>query len=101
MRRSEKIYKARSKFKFVELRKSLFIKLFNFENFFEKLLTPTQRNSLEYAYREEEMTMMTVNMDGLKDSVVQMLAGEPVSINIGTFSNNMTIFVTKNNSDIT
>ena len=49
------------KSKFVELRKSLFIKLFNFENFFEKLLTPTQRNSLEYAYREEEMTMMTVN----------------------------------------
>ena len=45
--------------------------------------------------------MMTVNMDGLKDSVVQMLVGEPVSINIGTFSNNMTIFVTKNNSDIT
>ena len=43
------------------LEKSLFIKLFNFENFFEKLLTPTQRNSLEYAYREEEMTMMTVN----------------------------------------
>ena len=41
--------------------KYLFIKLFNFENFFEKLLTPTQRNSLEYAYREEEMTMMTVN----------------------------------------
>ena len=101
MRRSEKIYKARSKFKFVELRKSLFIKLFNFENFFEKLLTPTQRNSLEYAYREEEMTMMTVNMDRLKDSVVQMLAGEPVSINIGTFSNDMTTFATKNNSDIT
>lgn len=33
----------------------------NFENFFEKLLTPTQRNSLRYVYREEEMTMMTVN----------------------------------------
>nr|WP_296120792.1 hypothetical protein [uncultured Anaerobutyricum sp.] len=42
-----------------------------------------------------------MDMDGLKDSVVQMLAGEPVSINIGTFSNNMTIFATKNNSDIT
>lgn len=24
-------------------------------------MTPTQRDSLEYAYREEEMTMMTVN----------------------------------------
>ena len=45
--------------------------------------------------------MMTVNMDGLKDFVVQMLAGEPVSINIGTFSNDMTTFATKNNSDIT
>ena len=42
-----------------------------------------------------------MDMDGLKDSVVQMLAGEPVSINIGTFSNNMTIFAKKNNSDIT
>lgn len=42
-----------------------------------------------------------MNMDGLKDFVVQMLAGEPVSINIGTFSNNMAIFATKNNSDIT
>lgn len=42
-----------------------------------------------------------MDMDGLKDSVVQMLAGEPISINIGTFSNNMTIFATKNNSDIT
>ena len=45
--------------------------------------------------------MMTVNMDRLKDSVVQILAGEPVSINIGTFSNDMTTFATKNNSDIT
>ena len=45
--------------------------------------------------------MMTVNMDGLKDFVVQMLAGESVSINIGTFSNDMTTFATKNNSDIT
>ena len=29
--------------------------------FVKKLLTPTLRNSLQYAYREEEMTMMTVN----------------------------------------
>ena len=34
-------------------------------------------------------------MDGLKDSVVRMLAGESVSINIGTFSNDMTTFATK------
>lgn len=42
-----------------------------------------------------------MDMDGLKDSVVRMLAGESVSINIGTFSNDMTTFATKNNSDIT
>ena len=30
-------------------------------DFFKKLLTPTQRNSLRYVYREGEMTMMTVN----------------------------------------
>lgn len=36
-----------------------------------------------------------MDMDGLKDSVVRMLAGEAVSINIGTFSNDMTTFATK------
>ena len=36
-----------------------------------------------------------MNMDGLKDSVIQMLAGEGVRINTGTFSNDMTTFVTK------
>ena len=36
-----------------------------------------------------------MDMDGLKDSVVQMLAGEAVPINIGTFSNDMTTFATK------
>ena len=30
-------------------------------DFFKKLLTHTLRNSLQYAYREEEITMMTVN----------------------------------------
>ena len=30
-------------------------------DFFKKLLTHTLRNSLQYVYREEEMTMMTVN----------------------------------------
>ena len=36
-----------------------------------------------------------MDMDGLKDSVVRMLANESVSINIGTFSNDMTTFATK------
>ena len=36
-----------------------------------------------------------MGMDGLKDSVVRMLAGESVPINIGTFSNDMTTFATK------
>ena len=36
-----------------------------------------------------------MDMDGLQDSVVRMLAGESVSINIGTFSNDMTTFATK------
>lgn len=36
-----------------------------------------------------------MDMDGLKDSVVQMLAGESVPINIGTFSNDMTTFAAK------
>ena len=36
-----------------------------------------------------------MNMDGLKDAVVQMLAGEGVRINTGTFSNDMTTFATK------
>ena len=36
-----------------------------------------------------------MNMDGLKDAVVAMLAGEAVPINTGTFSNDMTNFATK------
>ena len=36
-----------------------------------------------------------MDMDGLKESVIQMLAGEAVSVNIGTFSNDMTTFATK------
>lgn len=36
-----------------------------------------------------------MDMDGLQDSVVRMLAGEAVQINIGTFSNDMTTFATK------
>ena len=36
-----------------------------------------------------------MNMDGLKDAVVKMLAGESVRINTGTFSNDMTTFATK------
>lgn len=33
-----------------------------------------------------------MNMDGLKDAVVRMLAGESVEINTGTFTNDMTTF---------
>ena len=36
-----------------------------------------------------------MDMDGLQDSVVRMLAGDAVTINIGTFSNDMTTFATK------
>ena len=36
-----------------------------------------------------------MNMDGLKDAVVKMIAGEWVLINTGTFSNDMTTFATK------
>lgn len=36
-----------------------------------------------------------MDMDGLKDSVVRMLTGESGPINIGTFSNDMTTFATK------
>ena len=36
-----------------------------------------------------------MNMDGLKDSVVKMLAGSSARINTGTLSNDMTTFATK------
>jgi len=36
-----------------------------------------------------------MNMDGLKDAVVKMLAGESVRINTGTFMNDMTTFAGK------
>lgn len=36
-----------------------------------------------------------MNMDGLKDAIVQMLAGSNIRINTGTFSNDMTTFATK------
>lgn len=36
-----------------------------------------------------------MNFDGLKDSIIRMLAGDRVSINIGTFSNDMTTFQSK------
>lgn len=36
-----------------------------------------------------------MNMDGLKDAVVRMLAGDRVEINTGTFSNDMTTFSNK------
>lgn len=36
-----------------------------------------------------------MNMDGLKDTIIEMLAGEKARINTGTFSNDMTTFATK------
>lgn len=36
-----------------------------------------------------------MDMDGLKDAVVKMLAGESIRINTGTFTNDMTTFATK------
>ena len=36
-----------------------------------------------------------MNMDGLKDAVVRMLAGDSMEINTGTFSNDMTTFASK------
>lgn len=36
-----------------------------------------------------------MNMDGLKDAVVEMLAGGSIRINTGTFSNDMTTFATR------
>ena len=36
-----------------------------------------------------------MDMDGLRDAVIRMLAGEPINVNIGTFSNDMTTFATK------
>ena len=36
-----------------------------------------------------------MNMDGLKDAVVRMLAGERITINTGTFSNDMTTFASR------
>lgn len=36
-----------------------------------------------------------MNMDGLKDAVIKILAGESIMINTGTFANDMTSFATK------
>lgn len=36
-----------------------------------------------------------MNMDGLKDAVIEMLAGTEISIHTGTFSNDMTTFSTR------
>ena len=36
-----------------------------------------------------------MNMDGLKDAIIEMLAGNSVRINIGTFHNDMTTFATR------
>ena len=36
-----------------------------------------------------------MNMDGLKDAIIRMLAGSSIRINTGTFSNDMTTFATR------
>ena len=36
-----------------------------------------------------------MNMDGLKDSIIEMLAGSNVPVNTETFSNDMTTFASK------
>ena len=36
-----------------------------------------------------------MNMDGLKDAIIEMLADNSVRINIGTFHNDMTTFATR------
>ena len=36
-----------------------------------------------------------MNMDGLKDAIIEILAGNSVRINIGTFHNDMTTFATR------
>lgn len=36
-----------------------------------------------------------MNMDGLKDAVIEMLGGESVRVNTGTFMNDMTTFATR------
>lgn len=40
-------------------------------------------------------TYIQMDMDGLKDCVIKMLAGDSVPVNVGTFSNDMTTFATK------
>ena len=36
-----------------------------------------------------------MNIDGLKDAVVEMIAGARIPVHTGTFSNDMTTFSTK------
>ena len=36
-----------------------------------------------------------MNMDGLKDSIIEMLAGSNISVNTETFSNDMTTFASR------
>ena len=41
-------------------------------------------------------TYIDLNMDGLKDDVIKMLADESVDVNIKTFQNDMSTFTSKN-----
>ena len=40
-------------------------------------------------------TYIQVDMDGLQNAIVRMLAGESIKVNVGTFSNDMITFATK------
>lgn len=40
-------------------------------------------------------TYIQMDMDGLQNAIVRMLAGESIKVNVGTFSNDMTTFATK------
>ena len=48
-----------------------------------------------YDHNKQEDILIQMNMDGLKDAIIEMLAGNSVRINIGTFHNDMTTFATR------
>ena len=79
-------YKDLSKEELLELKSELEAR---FEEVKEKGL------KLDMSRGKPAADQLNLSMDGLKDSVIQMLAGEGVRINTGTFSNDMTTFATK------
>lgn len=56
----------------------------------------TEQETSESCKKYEALKIyIQMDMGGLKDSVIKMLSGEAISINVGTFSNDMTTFATK------